>query len=119
MSDEIRVKENPVDALDEVQSQEDVLNEELETRQVAERMSLEYVDLDNFEIDPALFRSIPVDLMFRYNFVPRRRTETGLEVVVCDPTDVLRIDELELLLGNSIEICVGTQTAIQEILKKS
>ena len=29
------------------------------------------------------------------------------------------IDELELLLGTSIEVCVGTQTAIQEILKKS
>jgi len=119
MSEETRVTENPVDALEEVQSQEDALNEELETRQVAERLSLEYVDLDNFEIDPALFRSIPVDLMFRYNFVPRRRTEIGLEVVVADPTDVLMIDELELLLGNSIEVCVGTQTAIQEILKKS
>jgi type IV pilus assembly protein PilB len=119
MSDEIRVEDNPVDALEEVQSQEDALNEELETRQVAERMSLEYVDLDDFEIDPELFRSIPVDLMFRYNFVPRRRTDVGLEVVVSDPTDVLRIDELELLLGNSIEVCVGTQTAIQEILKKS
>ncbi len=119
MSDEIRVKENPVDALEEVQSQEDALNEELETRQVAERLSLEYVDLDNFEIDPALFRSIPVDLMFRYNFVPRRRTEIGLQIVVSDPTDVLKIDELELLLGNSIEVCVGTPTAIQEILKKS
>lgn len=119
MSDEIRVKENPVDALEEVQSQEDALNEELETRQVAERLSLEYVDLDNFEIDPALFRSIPVDLMFRYNFVPRRRTEIGLQIVVSDPTDVLKIDELELLLGNSIEVCVGTPTAVQEILKKS
>ena len=57
--------------------------------------------------------------MFRYNFVPRRRTESGLQVVVADPADVLMIDELELLLGTSIEICVGTQTAIQEILKKS
>jgi len=119
MADEIRVKDNPANALEEVQSQEDALNEELETRKVAERLSLEYVDFENFEIDPELFRSIPVDLMFRYNFVPRRRTESGLEVVVADPTDVLMIDELELLLGNSIEVCVGTQTAIQEILKKS
>ncbi len=119
MADETHITENPVDALEEVQSQEDALNEELETRQVADRLSLEYVDLENFEIDPELFRSIPVDLMFRYNFVPRRRTETGLEVVVSDPTDVLMIDELELLLGSTIEVCVGTQTAIQEILKKS
>ena len=119
MADEIRVNDAQADALEEVKSQEEALNEELETRQVAERLGLEYIDLENFEIDPELFRSIPVDLMFRYNFVPRRRTESGLEVVVSDPSDVLMIDELELLLGSSIETCVGTQTAIQEILKKS
>jgi len=118
MSDETRVTE-PVDALEEVQNQEAALNEEFETSKTAERLGLEYVDLVDFEIDPELFRSIPVDLMFRYNFVPRRRTAVGLEVVVSDPTDVLMIDELELLLGSSIEVCVGTQTAIQEILKKS
>jgi type IV pilus assembly protein PilB len=97
----------------------DVLSGELQAQRVAERLGLEYVNLEEFEIDPELFRSIPVDLMFRYNFVPRRRTATGLEVVVSDPTDVLMLDELELLLGSSIEVNVGTQTAIQEILKKS
>jgi type IV pilus assembly protein PilB len=97
----------------------DVLSEELQAQRLARRLERDYVDLENFEIDPELFRSIPVDLMFRYNFVPRRRTETGLEVVVSDPTDVLMIDELELLLSTSIDVCVGTQTAIQEILKKS
>ena len=97
----------------------DVLSEELSAQRIAARMGLEYIDLDHFEIDPELFRSIPVDLMFRYNFVPRHRTDAGLQVVVADPTDVLMIDELELLLGMSIELCVGTQLAIQEILKKS
>jgi type IV pilus assembly protein PilB len=100
-------------------AQEEVLSEDLQAQRLAERIGLEYVDLAHFAIDPDLFRSIPVDLMFRYNFVPRRRTQSGLQVVVADPTDVLMIDELELLLGTSIEVCVGTPTAIQEILKKS
>jgi type IV pilus assembly protein PilB len=103
----------------EPQEQVDVLSGELQAQRLASRLGLEYVDLEQFEIDPELFRAIPVDLMFRYNFVPRRRTETGLQVVVADPADVLTIDELEMLLGTSIEICVGTQSAIQEILKKS
>jgi type IV pilus assembly protein PilB len=122
MSEEIRVDqidEKQLEALEEVRSQEDAINEEIETRQVAERLGVEYVDLEHFEIDPELFRSIPVDLMFRYNFVPRHRTANGLEIVVSDPSDVLMIDELELLLGSSIDVCVGTQSAIQEILKKS
>ena len=109
------------DAAAEVQPQEaeDVLSEELNAQRQAARLGLEYLDLDNFEIDAELFRSIPVDLMFRYNFVPRHRTAKGLVIVVSDPTDVLMIDDLELLLGSSIEVCVGTQTAIQDILQKS
>jgi type IV pilus assembly protein PilB len=103
----------------EGQDQVDVLSGELQAQRLASRLGLEYVDLEQFEIDPELFRAIPVDLMFRYNFVPRRRTESGLQIVVSDPADVLTIDELEMLLGTSIEICVGTQSAIQEILKKS
>ncbi len=96
-----------------------VLSEEIQAQRLAERLGIEYVDLEKFEIDADLFRSIPVDLMFRYNFVPRRRTAAGLEVVVADPTDVLMTDELELLLGTTIETSVGTSAAIQEILKKS
>jgi type IV pilus assembly protein PilB len=119
MADEVKTQETQAEAPVEAPSSEAVLSEELQSQGMAHRLGLEYVDLEHFEIDPELFRSIPVDLMFRYNFVPRHRTESGLSVVVADPTDVLMIDELELLLGTSISVCVGTQTAIQEILKKS
>jgi type IV pilus assembly protein PilB len=98
---------------------EEVLSEEYQAQRIAERLRIEYVDLEHFQIEPELFRSIPVDLMFRYNFVPRNRTTSGLVIVVADPTDVLMVDELELLLGAPIEVCVGTPSAIQEILKKS
>jgi type IV pilus assembly protein PilB len=107
------------DVLIDAEAGGDILSEEYQARRLADRIGIEYVDLANFEIDAELFRSIPVDLMFRYNFVPRNRTATGLQIVVADPTDVLMIDELELLLNTSIDVVVGTPGAIQEILKKS
>ena len=119
MAEELKTTNEREEAPAEGRDRGDVLSEELQAQRIAARLGLEYVDLEHFEIDPELFRSIQVDLMFRYNFVPRRRTANGLEIVVADPADVLMIDELELLLGTSIEVCVGTQTAIQEILKKS
>jgi len=119
MAEEARAPEELIADSPVARDEHEVLSEEYQAQRLAERLGIEYIDLEHFEIDPELFRSIPVDLMFRYNFVPRHRTENGLEIVVADPTDVLMIDELELLLGNNIEVCVGTQTAIQEILKKS
>jgi len=97
----------------------DVASENVLAQRVARRLGLQYVDLKDFEIDHDLFRSIPVDLMFRYNFVPYRRHGRSLVIVISDPTDVLMIDELESLLAQPIEISVGTRSSIQEILKKS
>jgi type IV pilus assembly protein PilB len=97
----------------------DTVNEEIEARLRAERLGLEFVDLKEFKIDHQLFESIPVDLMFRYHFVPYDKEDGRLSVVVADPTDVLMIDELELLLGLPVDVSVGTRSAIQDVLKRS
>ncbi len=97
----------------------EVLSEEGSAQRLAGRLGLEFVDLNQFTIDHDLFRSIPVDMMFRYNFVPYKLRGNTLMCVVSDPADVLMIDELELMLGHPIDIMVGTRSAIQEILKKS
>jgi type II secretory ATPase GspE/PulE/Tfp pilus assembly ATPase PilB-like protein len=119
MADETKTRDDKPAQVAEPDAGGEILSEDVQAQRLAARLGIEYVDLEHFEIDPDLFRSLPVDLMFRYNFVPRHRTEKGLVIVVADPTDVLMIDELELLLGSRIAVCVGTPTAIQEILKKS
>jgi type IV pilus assembly protein PilB len=97
----------------------EALSEELHAQRMAERLKIPFVDLKDFEIDPDLFRSIPVDLMFRYNFVPWRVENGRLVVVISDPSNVLMLDELELLVGRPIVPTVGSPSSIQEILKKS
>jgi len=96
-----------------------LIQEEENARELADRYRLEFIDLKDFQIDHSLFRSIPVDLMFRYNFVPFKKENGALYVVASDPSNILMVDELELQLGTRIKMLVGTQTAIQDILKKS
>ena len=97
----------------------DIDTEVKQAQHLADRYRLEYVDMDQFRIDQALFRTIPADLMLRYGFVPHRREEDSLVIVVSDPTDLPMIDELSLLLGTRITATVGTPSAIELILKKS
>jgi type IV pilus assembly protein PilB len=88
-------------------------------RKLAARYRLEFVEMDTFRIDQALFRSIPADLMLRYGFVPYRREGRTLVIVVSDPTDLPMIDELAVLLATPIKVTVGPRSAIESILKKS
>jgi type IV pilus assembly protein PilB len=94
-------------------------DEETAARELAQRCGLPYLTLEGQPVDHELFAAIPVDLMFRYNFVPLRRHGDQLMIAVADPTDVLRLDELEGLLGARLELQVTTATDIAEVLKKS
>ncbi len=88
-------------------------------RDTAARYGLEYVDVASFAPDPEILQSVPADLMFRYNFLPWRRHNGRLVLVMADPTDIPVVDELSLLLQTPIQPAVGTPSAIQEALKRS
>ena len=53
-----------------------------QARAIAARYRCDYVDLREAVIDHDLFRSIPVDLMFRYNFVPMKAQNGTLEIAM-------------------------------------
>jgi len=93
--------------------------EEVDARRLAERCRLQFIDLTAFQPDQELFRNVPVDLMFRYSFLPYKREDGKLVVVTADPTNVPVMDELSTLLKMPIRAAVGTDSAIQELLKKS
>jgi len=76
--------------------------------------------LHNFQLHHDLFKKIPVDLMFRYNFVPLDETQDGrLAIAIADPSQLMMIDEISLLLGKRIVTKVSTLGQISEILKKT
>jgi type IV pilus assembly protein PilB len=95
--------------------------DELEKAQdVARRYRCEFVDLHNFQLHHDLFKKIPVDLMFRYNFIPLEETRDGrLAIAIADPSQLMMIDEISLLLGKRILTKVSTLGQISEILKKT
>jgi len=89
------------------------------SRRLSERYRFPFVDLSAVRIDPELFRSIPAELMFRFNFVPLELHDNQLIVAVADPGDVLLNDELPLLLGKKLILKVAAPTQIGDLLKRT
>ena len=89
------------------------------SRRLAERYRCGFVDLFEQRIDPELFRSIPAELMFRFNFVPMEAQGGALVIAVADPSQVLLSDELPLLLGKKLILKVATPTQISDLLKRT
>jgi type IV pilus assembly protein PilB len=88
-------------------------------RKLAERYRYAFIDLREQRIDAELFRTIPADLMFRYNFVPLEVHNNVLAIAAADPGQVQSSDELPLLLGKKLLIRVATARQIGDILKRT
>jgi len=87
--------------------------------ELAQRLELPFDPLHEFHVDPELFRTIPVEVMLRYQFLPLRSEGQTLHVIMADPSDVISVNEVELTLARPLEVTVGPASRISEILEKS
>ncbi len=95
-------------------------DEEARARDIARRYRCEFLDLKNYHIQHDLMRKVPVELMFRFNFVPLEELEDGtLVIAIADPSQLMMIDEIGLLLRRRIRTKVATLSQITDLLKKT
>ncbi len=95
------------------------LDDRAHAEALARRYHAEFVDLKNFKIQHDLLRTVPVELMFRYNFVPIEQTPDSLIIAVSDPSRLMVLDEIAGLLGSRITARVATLSQITDLLKKT
>ena len=108
-------RKDPIPPIKAISPQE----EEAKAIALAERLGLPYVDLLSFRVNAELFRSVPVEWMLKYEFIPEARGDRSMTIIAADPSDVVRFDELEMLVGLPLKRKVGSRAAIAEILQKS
>ena len=97
----------------------DAMSETDRAQMLARRYHADFVDLKNFKIQHELFKSVPVDMMFRYSFVPLEQADGKLAIAVSDPSKLMVIDEISGLLGTRIVTRVATLSQINDLLKKT
>src|SRR5437016_9073355 len=85
---------------------------EVRARELAARYRCDFVDLREHSIDHDLLRTIPVDLMFRYHFIPLKAGPTTLDIAIADPSQLMLIDEISLLLNKRLHLHVATLAQI-------
>jgi len=95
------------------------LDERAQAEALAARYRAEFVDLKNFKIQHDLLRTVPVELMFRYNFVPIEQLADKMVIAVSDPSRLMVLDEIAGLLGHGIIARVATLSQITDLLKKT
>jgi len=105
--------------MDKQEPQKVQLTEEKETRKLAERYHIPYIDLTTAAINRELVQSFPPDFLYRSNFIPIEMDESILKIAIADPSDIATVDAVEALIGKKVQVHAAPKRAIHEALRKS
>ena len=84
---------------------------------LAEQFNLTYRDLTDFRMNEEILNALPPEAIYRFRFVPLEMTPEALVIAVSDPSDVIKLDELELLIDRPLQIQIASESAISSVLK--
>lgn len=102
----------------EICVQDGLVTEEAVTRALADQFGMEYVDLSGFKMDETILNALIPDSIYRYHFVPLELRDEALVVAIADPTDVVKLDELEMFLNQPLVMKLATESLIEQVLKR-
>ncbi|MGZ8405961.1 MAG: GspE/PulE family protein [Nitrospira sp.] len=105
-------------ALGQMLISEGLLSEDQLAQALAVQYSLPYDPLKEFQVDSRYYETISVKLMQRFPFIPIAERDGVLTIAIADPQNVLRLDELELLIGKPLELIVSPKSAILSALDR-
>jgi type IV pilus assembly protein PilB len=76
------------------------------------------INLEHFEVDPAIIKIIPADTARKYQVLPLSRSGATLTIAMADPTNVFAMDDIKFMTGYNVEPVVASETALEDAIER-
>jgi type IV pilus assembly protein PilB len=76
------------------------------------------INLDHFEVDPAIVKIIPAETSRKYQILPLSRSGATLTIAMADPTNVFAMDDIKFMTGYNVEPVVASETSLEEAIER-
>src|SRR5499426_2372067 len=87
-------------------------------RALAEQVGLEFVDLNEFQIDTVSTALLPEALAKRYRALPIGERDGRLLVAMSDPANVYALDDIRTITGREVQPVVATAQDVEQAIQK-
>jgi type IV pilus assembly protein PilB len=99
--------------------EEGTISDQQLAQALAAQYGMAYDPLTGFRVDQEFYASVSVKLMRRHPFVPLKECDGVLTIAIPDPSNLLALDELELLLNRPVVYVVSPRSAILAAIERS
>lgn len=87
--------------------------------EAAKSLNVEYIDLDDVEIDMKLFSKVPYSQLRKYNIIPIEESDLNVLIVFDDPLDMAAHDAIQRLFPKKpIRIAISKPSQIRKHLQR-
>jgi type IV pilus assembly protein PilB len=76
------------------------------------------INLDHFEVDPAIIKLIPAETARKYQILPLSRSGATLTIAMADPTNVFAMDDIKFMTGYNVEPVVASETSLEDATER-
>ncbi|HBA73342.1 MAG: type IV-A pilus assembly ATPase PilB [Geobacteraceae bacterium GWC2_55_20] len=97
---------------------QNLLSEEDLTSFLSRQYGVPIVKLADYEIDPAVTKIIPPEVVQKYQLVPVNRAGATLIVAVSDPSNLFALEDIKFMTGYNIEMVVASELDIKASIDK-
>jgi len=77
------------------------------------------VNLADYDIDPAVIKIIPQEVVQKYQLIPVNRAGATLIVAVSDPSNLFAIEDIKFMTGYNVEMVVASEADIKNAIDKN
>jgi type IV pilus assembly protein PilB len=85
---------------------------------VAKQYGVPSINIDEFEIEPAVIRLIPEEVATKHTVIPVNRAGSTLILATADPSNIYALDDIKFLTGYNIQAVVASEEAIHRAIDK-
>ncbi|MCC6806856.1 MAG: type II secretion system ATPase GspE [Deltaproteobacteria bacterium] len=105
--------------LGELLTAKKLTTEEAIAKALAEDLGMGYAAaIDDREIPDDLIRTLPINFAKQRLVLPRRRTPEGIEVYIADPFDTPTLDEMSVLMNDTLIYTVAAPNRVIDAINK-
>jgi len=85
---------------------------------LSKQYSVPSINLAEFEIDSAVVKLLPVEVVQKYQAIPVNRSGSTLILAMSDPSNIFAIDDIKFMTGYNVEVVVASDTGIKTAIDK-
>jgi type IV pilus assembly protein PilB len=94
-----------------------VKDEEI-TNLLSRQYGVPSINLEHFEVDPAIVKIIPAETCRKYQILPLSRSGATLTIAMADPTNVFAMDDVKFMTGYNVEPVVASEGSLEDAIEK-